>query len=293
MCIRSLGYIGVDTTVLQEWQSLASTVLGFETVTDVAPGQSDVLRFRMDDFHHRVSVYPGNRNGLRYLGWQVDDRAALLECVDRLRRRGVAAVHEPAAVAAERAVRELVSFRDAEGFQHEIFFDPRAAEQPFHPSRAISGFVTGKQGMGHVVLSAADREGLVAFFQETFGFRLSDTITLQGVEISFLRCNPRHHTLAIMEPGLGVAAAQLHHVMFELQALDDVGRAYDLVQEKKVPLILSLGRHVNDLMVSFYFQSPSGIGIELGYGGRTIDEATWVPVHYDYAGIWGHKLVSN
>jgi extradiol dioxygenase len=222
MCIKSLDYIGIDTTAPEEWNDLASTVLGFETVTGAA--------------------------------------------------------------------REN---RDAEGFQHEIFYGQLMGEQPFRPGRAITGFVTGNQGLGHVVLSAADRQGMVAFFQETFGFRLSDTMTLQGVEISFLRCNSRHHTLAIMEPGLGVGAAEMHHVMFECQALDDVGRAYDLVQAKGIPLILSLGRHVNDQMVSFYFKSPSGVGIELGYGARTVDDEVWVPAHYNYAGIWGHKLVAS
>ncbi len=292
MCIKSLGYIGIDTTALQDWRDLASTVLGFETVNPAGPaGSDDVLMFRMDSSHHRISIYPGSRNGLRYLGWQVDDRAALQESIQKLKSRGVGVEHAPRALAAERAVRELVCFSDPEGFRHELFYGQLVAEAPFRPSRALTGYVTGTQGMGHVVLCAAQREALVAFFQETFGFRLSDTITLHGVEITFLRCNPRHHSLAIMEPGLGVNAAEMHHVMFELQALDDVGSAYDLVQEKKVPLILSLGRHVNDHMVSFYFKSPSGVGIEIGCGGRTVDEAHWVPAHYNYAGIWGHKLV--
>jgi extradiol dioxygenase len=289
--IKLLGYIGIDTTALAGWREIAGSVLAFETVPPSSSGQSDALYLRMDELHHRVAVYPSSRDGLRHLGWQVDDQAALEECCARLERSGHEVVREPATVAAERAVRGLVSFRDPEGFRHEIYWGQRAGGQAYKPSRPSGGFVTGLQGLGHVVLAAADRPGLVALFQETFGFKLSDTITLHGVKITFLRCNPRHHTLAIMEPGLGVTAGEMHHVLFEFKELNDVGRAYDLVQENQVPLILTLGRHVNDHMVSFYFKSPSSVGIEVGYGARTVDDDTWVTAHYDYAGLWGHKLV--
>jgi extradiol dioxygenase len=289
--IRLLGYIGIDTTALAEWRDISSTVLAFETVAVPPQGQTGALYFRMDELQHRIAVYPANRNGLRHLGWQVDDQAALEACCSRLERSGHAVVRESASMAAERAVRELISFRDKEGFRHEIYWGQLVAERPFRPTRPSAGFVTGHQGLGHVVLAAADRAGLVAFFQQVFDFKLSDTITLHGVDITFLRCNSRHHTLAIMAPGLGVTAGEMHHVLFEFKELNDVGRAYDLVQEQQVPLILTLGRHVNDHMVSFYFKSPSSVGIEVGYGARTVDDDTWVPEHYNYAGLWGHRLV--
>jgi len=289
--IKLLGYVGIDTTALEGWREISDTVLAFETVSHHPQGQTGALYLRMDELHHRVAVYPAGRNGLRHLGWQVDDCAALEACCSRLERSGHAVMRESSAIAAERAVRELISFRDAEGFRHEIYWGQLVAEKPFRPSRSSAGFVTGYQGLGHVVLAAADRPGLVAFFQQIFDFKLSDTITLHGVDITFLRCNSRHHTLAIMGAGLGVAAGEMHHVLFEFKELNDVGRAYDLAQEKQVPLILTLGRHVNDHMVSFYFKSPSSVGIEVGYGARIVDDDTWVPAHYDYAGLWGHKLV--
>ena len=44
--------------------------------------------------------------------------------------------------------------------------------------------------------------------------------------------------------------------MFESRSLNDVGRAYDIVHANKVPLALTLGRHTNDHMTSFYVYSP-------------------------------------
>ena len=38
---------------------------------------------------------------------------------------------------------------------------------------------------------------------------------------------------------------------------------------------MSLGRHTNDLMTSFYVRTPSGFEIEYGTGGIVVDDDTW------------------
>jgi extradiol dioxygenase len=292
MSIQQLGYIAIESTAPAEWREVASEVLALETVTDHAHGVQGAQYYRMDEHHHRVTIYRGARNGLRHMGWQLDNRSELDDCIERLRGAGVTATREAPEVAAERMVRELASFCDAAGFRHEIYWGPGLDSRPFKPSKPISGFLTGGQGLGHVVLCASDQQGLVRFFRETLDFRLSDTINLGGIDIAFLRCNERHHSLAIMSSGQGIEPGQMHHVMFELNSLDDVGRAYDAVRRRKIPLILTLGRHVNDGMVSFYFRSPSVVGIELGTGGTTIPrDDRWNPGHYNYAEIWGHEFV--
>ena len=45
-----------------------------------------------------------------------------------------------------------------------------------HAGRAMSGFVTGEQGLGHAVLLVPNRDGAERFFTGVLGFRLSDTI---------------------------------------------------------------------------------------------------------------------
>ncbi len=53
----------------------------------------------------------------------------------------------------------------------------------------------------------------------------------------------------------------------------------------------TLGRHVNDRMVSFYLQSPSGFGIEYGWDAIEVDDTTWSVRKYDRGSIWGHRDV--
>ena len=52
--------------------------------------------------------------------------------------------------------------------------------------------------------------------------------------------------------------------MLEVEQSTDVGRALDIVNDKKLTLAMSLGRHTNDMMTSFYVRTPSGFEIEYG-----------------------------
>ena len=81
----------------------------------------------------------------------------------------------------------------------------------------------------------------------------------------------------------------IHHLMFEVYYLDDVGQAYDLALRRPETIGATLGRHVNDHVTSFYSYSPSKFLVEYGWGGRTIDTATWTP-HERSEGpsLWGH-----
>ena len=82
----------------------------------------------------------------------------------------------------------------------------------------------------------------------------------------FLGCNPRHHSLALAPMP---APAGIVHLMIEVATLDDVGRALERCAPAEAPVSASLGRHANDLMVSFYVRTPGGFDIEYGTDGRT------------------------
>ena len=84
---------------------------------------------------------------------------------------------------------------------------------------------------------------------------------------------------------------RLNHFMLQVQSVDDVGSTYDLFQQTDVPITRSLGRHTNDLMVSFYMRSPSGFEVEYGWGARVVDDATWQVQMHTMESIWGHRYV--
>ena len=110
---------------------------------------------------------------------------------------------------------------------------------------------------------------------------------LKPYRLMFLRANPRHHSVGLLQS----SESGVHHVMFEVLALDDVGRAYDFAQEGW-RIGQTLGRHANDWMLSFYTFCPAGFMMEYGWGGRAIDETAWTPREVTHGGsVWGHDRI--
>jgi hypothetical protein len=104
----------------------------------------------------------------------------------------------------------------------------------------------------------------------------------------FFHINARHHSLALIETGRD----GMHHLMVELFSLDDVGQSYDVALSEPERVSVTLGRHTNDLMTSFYAKTPSSFMVECGWGGREIDASTWQPFELrDGPSLWGHERV--
>jgi len=183
-----------------------------------------------------------------------------------------------------RGVSAAIRFQDPAGTRLEAFHGAEAADTPFVPGRPIGGFRTGPLGMGHVVLHVKNVDDLRWFYQDVLGFRVSDYI-LQPFKAFFFHLNPRHHSLAIIETG----RSGIHHIMMELVGLDDVGQAYDIASADTERIGVTLGRHTNDYMTSFYARTPNDFMVEYGWGGRSIDPETWKPVEMSYGpSLWGH-----
>ena len=201
-----------------------------------------------------------------------------------LEKCGVKVARGSRALADERRVKDLIVFADPIGNRLEAFHGAEIATDPFKPGRSISGFRTGPLGMGHAVLTAERLEDVVPFYTEILNFRPTDYF-LRPFKAYFFHINPRHHSLAFIDTGKN----GIHHLMFELCYLDDVGQAYDLALRKPEMIGTTLGRHVNDHVTSFYSWSPSQFLVEYGWGGRTIDTANWTP-HERTEGpsLWGH-----
>jgi catechol 2,3-dioxygenase-like lactoylglutathione lyase family enzyme len=123
------------------------------------------------------------------------------------------------------------------------------------------------------------------FYVDVLGFRLSDYMQ-KPFRAYFFHINARHHSLALLQTGRN----GMHHLMVELFSLDDVGQSYDVAMSEPDRVNVTLGRHTNDLMTSFYARSPSSFMMECGWGGREIDPSTWQPSELkDGPSLWGHE----
>jgi 2,3-dihydroxybiphenyl 1,2-dioxygenase len=281
--LQGLGYAGFGSDRLDDWRQFGTSLVGLQAV-ERSPS---LLAFRMDDRKQRIVIDRALADGTRFFGWEVADGAALDTLAAKLEAAHVEVTREPQALADARRVRALISFRDPAGNRLEAFHDAETDDTPFKPGRAISGFRTGPLGLGHAVLTVERIDPMMAFYGDVLGFGLSDYME-KPFRAYFFHVNARHHSLALIETGRN----GMHHLMVELFSLDDVGQSYDVALSRKDCVGVTLGRHTNDFMTSFYCKTPSSFMVECGWGGREIDPATWQPVEmHDGPSLWGHERV--
>jgi 2,3-dihydroxybiphenyl 1,2-dioxygenase len=288
--VSQLGYLGLSVRDLNQWEQFAAQVLGLQPNGHDPDG---ALFLRMDDYHHRFIVHPTGNDDLAYIGWEVATEEGLEAMAAQLERAGVSVTAGTAEEAEARRVAGMIKFTDPSGMASEIFYGPLVNfDKPFQSPRAISGFKTGDQGLGHFVVSVDDFDRSLHFYRDVLGMRISDFVNISPVpkvkiKVGFFHCNPRHHTIAFAQmPGM---SRRLHHFMLQLQSLNDVGTTYDLCQAQEVPIVMKLGKHTNDHMVSFYLRTPSGFNVEYGWGAREVDDATWQVQVHTTGSIWGHQ----
>lgn len=284
--IEALGYVGLEVSDLAAWRDFACGLLGLQWVER----EDGTVDLRLDQYASRIRLHQGPRDDLAYSGWEVRDEAALDALARKLDAAGIAVEAPGAGAVADRRVAGLIRFADPEGNAHEAFYGPlQKTNDPF-VSPTGARFKTGRQGLGHIVLSCRDKPAMMAFFQDLLGFRLSDHIRTEVVpgrplEISFLRCNGRHHSLAFAPVPI---PKKIVHLMIETTSIDDVGRAMHRCMKAGTHLTFTLGRHSNDEMLSFYPLSPSGFDIEYGWGGLEVDDESWHVMTHDANSAWGH-----
>jgi 2,3-dihydroxybiphenyl 1,2-dioxygenase len=281
--LQALGYAGFGSAALEDWRQFGTGLVGLQAI-ERSPS---LLAFRMDDRKQRIVIDRALPEGSRFFGWEVADAPALNELAARLEWAEVEVTAEPQTLADARRVQALISFTDPAGNRLEAFFGAETDDAPFSPGRSISGFRTGPLGLGHAVLTVENIDAVMPFYVDLLGFGLSDYMQ-KPFRAYFFHINARHHSLALIETGRN----GMHHLMVELFSLDDVGQSYDVALTQHDRVSVTLGRHTNDLMTSFYAKTPSSFMVECGWGGREIDPSTWHPVELqDGPSLWGHERV--
>lgn len=294
MGIRSLGYLRIEATDMAKWREYGLKVLG---TIEGRGSNPDALYLRMDDFPARLVIVPGEADRLANVGWEVANAAELDEIRAALDAHGVAYKEGTVEQLADRRVAELVIFDDPSGNTLEIFHGA-ALEHRRVVSPYGHRFVTGEQGLGHVVLSTHDDDAALRFYRDVLGFRLRDSMRLPPQVVGrpadgapawlrFFGCNPRHHSLAFLPMP---TPSGIVHLMVEVENSDDVGLCLDRAKRRNVPMSATLGRHVNDLMLSFYMKTPGGFDVEFGCEGRQVDDERWIARESTAVSLWGHDF---
>lgn len=281
-----LGYLVFETANLDRWRGFADTLFGPAERTANPDGSFGI---RLDAAAQRLIVQPGKRDDLAALGIELTDEE-LSTLAERLTAQGVRLEAGDTATLRARRVRQLIACTDPAGNRVELATGVEQDARPLACPAFPGGFHAGETGFGHAVLVANDLATLEEFYIGTLGLKVTERLATRlgplDVKGTFLHCNARHHTLALMNLPV---PKRLHHFMIQAREIRDVGRAFERVKAAKVPLSLGLGQHPDpDGTFSFYGQTPSGFDFEIGAAGREIVPEGWQEGRLDTASTWGH-----
>jgi 3,4-dihydroxy-9,10-secoandrosta-1,3,5(10)-triene-9,17-dione 4,5-dioxygenase len=298
--IFGLGFLRVRRADLEGWRRFAEQVVGV-MATDGGDGR---LFLRMDDWVARFVVDGVDAGADLAGGWgstgaRVPEVAIGWECrSEESWASARRAVEDAGVITADGSgptpwCRDWFSFTDPSGFRCELFYGGRRDPATQYVSPLGVRFVTGDQGMGHITLFADEIAKSVDFYTKVLGFQVREgKLTDDGVlRAVFMSPNAREHSLALLAT---TDASRVGHVLMEVDDLDAVGRAMDRCLDGLAPMTVSVGRHWNDQMVSFYLRTPSGFDIEYGFGGKRATSEEWSRGEQGGSGLtstWGHRRV--
>jgi len=284
MSVQSLSYLGLNVADVGAWQQFATEVLGMQGAADA---NADAI-LRLDDQAARIVLHSSPADDVGYLGFDAADEAAALALAKSLQGGGVDVRPMRSDEADVRGCTGGFVFSDTDGLRLELAHGIKRAADAFHSPRDAA-FVTGSQGLGHVVVSTSDLDRSLAFYG-TLGFKVSDFIETDlgpgiRVKLAFLHCNARHHTLALLPLP---TPKRLNHLMVQVTTIDTVLAAYYRAQKAGLQMVRHMGRHTNDRMLSFYTDTPAGFHVEYGCDALTVGK-DWPVGRYDAISIWGHE----
>lgn len=127
--------------------------------------------------------------------------------------------------------------------------------------------------VGHVVFFVKDLAAMTAFYEQAFGFVVSDRYPGRG---SFMRCAPEggHHDLFMLQ--LPEPRAGLNHVAFTVRDLHEVIGGGMHMARCGWKTELGPGRHPISSALFWYFESPAGALVEY-YTDEDELTADWQP----------------
>ena len=144
---------------------------------------------------------------------------------------------------------KVLAFADPKGTTLEIFADCRFAPH----DTTLAGVMPLK--FGHIAYQCPDVQGVVKFYCDTLGFRVSDW---RSDFFAFLRCSRDHHSVNFLRD----ANTAINHIAFEVRDWSDIRRGCDFLANNDIKLTWGPIRHIIGHNISIYHKNPDGIVVE-------------------------------
>jgi catechol 2,3-dioxygenase-like lactoylglutathione lyase family enzyme len=180
------------------------------------------------------------------LSFQVAPGSDLGELSSRLKKAGITSEKRHDITP---GIGEAIAFKDPKGTTLEVFSDFSFAPEDSN----FNGIMPLK--FGHIAYHCPDVQGVVKFYCDVLGFRVSDW---RSDFFAFLRCSRDHHTVNFLRN----PATSIHHLAFEVRDWSDIKRACDLLARSNIKLTWGPIRHLIGHNIAIYHKNPDGVTIE-------------------------------
>jgi 2,3-dihydroxy-p-cumate/2,3-dihydroxybenzoate 3,4-dioxygenase len=260
--LQDIRYVRLGTRDRAQADRFAQEVLGLERVRQ----EAGASYFRSDSRDHTLVYFDGDPSD-HTVGFELRSADELEQAAAELDRRGIEVRAGSAQACEQRQVRAFVRFRDPTGNPIELVVRPHHSGRRYFPSRDA-----GITGFSHVGLCTTDAARDERFWTEVLGARVSDRIG----DAPLLRIDEVHHRVALFP----TTRAGVQHVNHQVESIDDIMRAWYLLQRRGVPIAFGPGRHPTSGAMFLYFRGPDDMIFEYSCGVRLIsaeEEATHRP----------------
>ena len=276
--LHDIRYVRLGTRDLAGATRYATEVLGLE----VARKSAGAVYFRSDSRDHTLCYFDGDPRD-HTTAFETDSAEELERALETLSAAGCTVRRGSTEEAERRHVGGFINFTDPSGNSIDLVHAPHHSGRRYFASRDA-----GITGFSHIGLRTLDPLRDEAFWTGLLGARVSDRIGAAPL----LRIDEVHHKIALFPS----AYPGVQHINHQVAGIDDVMRAYYVLQEKGVRILFGPGRHPTSGAVFLYFAGPDDMIYEYSTGVRLItaeDERTYRPRTFPAVPssfcMWGSK----
>ncbi|WP_332742170.1 VOC family protein [Hydrogenophaga sp.] len=274
--LLDIRYVRLGTRDRAQADSFARSVLGLEQVRE----EAGATYFRSDNRDHTLAYFEGDPTD-HTVGFELRDASELDAAAAELSNSGVVVRAGTSEECEQRHVEAFVHFKDPTGNKIDLMVGPHHSGRRYFPSRDA-----GITGFSHVGLCTTDAARDERFWTQVLGARVSDRIG----DAPLLRIDDVHHKVALFP----TTRSGVQHVNHQVEGIDDIMRAWYMLQKLNVPIAFGPGRHPTSGAMFLYFRGPDNMIFEYSSGVRlftTEDEINYQPRQFPRANesfcMWG------
>ena len=274
--LLDIRYVRLGTGNLDLAEGYARDVLGLELARNEAGGRY----FRSDNRDHTLVYFKGDPRD-HTVGFELRTPEELEAAAAELNNANIEVRAGSPDECEQRRVKSFIHFTDPTGNKIDLVVGPHHSGRRYFPSRDA-----GITGFSHVGLCTTDAQRDERFWTQVLGARVSDRIG----EAALLRIDEVHHKVALFP----TTRAGVQHVNHQVESIDDLMRAWYMLQKRGVRVVFGPGRHPTSGAMFLYFEGPDGMVFEYSTGVRSIrpeEEASYQPRQFPSANesfcMWG------